>query len=266
MKLPSPMRNVYFAALLTITFCNKVSAQFNETIRTDRPGQAIGPFTTGHGILQVQSGFDHFGSRNDGDGAKQYGFLNNTVLRYGLTEPFEVSVLLEYKMEKVNQRGDETTLQGLNAFDVGMRYNIYTGKGLVPSIGFQIRARLPMLSADYEIKDLAPRFIIVTSQQLTEVFTLITNWGASWNGNNSTPRGTYVVNLSFPFNAKFGAFAETYGSVGGDMFVINFDTGFAFLATPDLQFDCYGGYGENGGVKDYFVSLGVSWRTKRNNI
>jgi len=30
-----------------------------------------------------------------------------------------------------------------------------------------------------------------------------------------------------------------------------------------LQLDLYGGYGNNYGVSDYFISTGVSWRTRK---
>lgn len=240
------------------------SAQFNETIRTGRPGQAIGAFTTGKGIFQVQSGIDYFGAKNSALNWKTDGYLNNTVMRLGLTELFEISALVEYRTETItnSETNEKTELSGLSALDFGMRYHIFSGKGFVPNIGFQIRMRLPVLSNDYEINDMAPRFIIVTSQRLSETFTLITNLGASWNGNNSSPTGTYVFNLSFPFNDKFGAFVETYGGLHQGILSSSFDTGFAYLISNDFQLDLYGGYGSNRGVKDYFISLGISVRTK----
>jgi hypothetical protein len=254
------MYKFLFLPILVFTYHTAI-AQFNESIRTGRPGQAIGAFTVGTSIFQIQSGFDYFGSKNNG--IKSTGFLNNTVLRYGLTEPFEISALLEYKTETITQNDSKTYNGGLSAMDIGMRYHIYTGKGFIPNIGFQFRLRLPVLSADYRIEDIAPRFIIVTSQQLSKTFTLITNWGAAWNGNNSSPTGTYVINLAFPFTDKLGAFVETFGAYGRGNFFINFDTGLAWLLTPDLQLDIYGGYGNNYGINDYFLSTGVSWRTKR---
>ncbi|MBL7862208.1 MAG: transporter [Cyclobacteriaceae bacterium] len=242
-----------------INYCH---AQFNETIRTGRPGQAIGAFTVGHTIFQVQSGFDYYKSTTSASIFSE-GFLNNTVMRFGLTEPFEVSALVEYKTETITDNDVKTEASGLSALDLGMRYHIYTGKGLVPNVGFQIRTRLPVLSEDYKIKDLAPRFILVTSQKLSDKFTLITNWGAAWNGNDSAPRGTYVVNLSFPFNDSFGAFIETFGGLQKGTSTINFDTGLAWLINPDLQLDLYSGYGNNQGINDFFLSMGVSWRTSR---
>ena len=256
------MKKYLFSTLFFLNLLS-ASAQFNETIRTGRPGQAIGAFTVGHGIFQVQSGFDYFRSDHSTINFKSSGVLSNTVLRYGLTEPFEISALIEYKAETITQNDTNTDLQGLSALDIGMRYHIFTGEGLVPNVGFQIRTRLPVLSEDYKINDVAPRFILVTSQRLSETFILITNLGASWNGNDSSPQGTYVVNLAFPFNDKFGAFVETYGGLRQGIFTSRFDTGFAWLVNPDLQLDVHGGYGSNHGVQDYFMSIGVSRRSKK---
>ncbi len=75
-------------------------AQFNETIRTARPGQSIGAFTVGQGIFQIQSGLDYFTS--SGNGVSGSGQLSNTVMRFGLTTTFEISGLIEYKTEEVN--------------------------------------------------------------------------------------------------------------------------------------------------------------------
>jgi len=123
--------------------------------------------------------------------------------------------------------------------------------------------RLPVLSEDYKIDNLAPRFIIVTGQKLSETFTLTTNWGGSWNGNNSMGTGFYIINLSFPIVGQLGGFVENYGDVNDGDFDTRFDAGFAYLVNNDLQLDLLGGLGKNDGFSDYFVSVGVSWRTKR---
>ena len=136
-------------------YAELTTAQFNETVRTDRPGQAIGAFAVGQGIFQVQSGFDYYKSRLS-DNTYTEGFLNNTVMRFGLTEPFEVSALVEYRTETIVEDNVDDDGKGLSALDVGMRYHIYTGEGIVPSVGFQIRARLPVLGDAYQIDDLAP--------------------------------------------------------------------------------------------------------------
>ncbi len=253
--------SVLFISLLSVT----VFGQYNETIRTGRPGQSIGPFTTGKNIFQIQSGMDVFGASDKNSTDKISGFLNNTVIRYGISETFEVSALVDYIFdETVTQSGEELKSSGLRAMDVGMRYHIIDGDGKwLPNIGFQIRMRLPILAEDYKIDHVAPRFNIVTSNPLGKGFTLVTNTGASWNGNSAAPRGFYIVNLSWPFSDKLGGFVENYGSFANGPSETFWDAGVGWLLNPDLQLDIFGGFGVNDGIKSYFTSVGVSWRTKK---
>ena len=250
-------------ALSAIALSFQSYGQYNETIRSGRPGQSIGPFTVGKNILQIQSGMDIFGFKQEGTSFQGSGYLNNTVIRYGVAERLEISALADYRFETIKANGSESDFSGLAAFDLGGRYQVYQGHGAIPTVGFQFRVRLPVLSEDYKIDNLAPRFIIVTGQKLSETFTLTTNWGGSWNGNNSMGTGFYIINLSFPIVGQLGGFVENYGDVNDGDFDTRFDAGLAYLVNNDLQLDLLGGLGKNDGFSDYFVSVGVSWRTKR---
>lgn len=240
-----------------------VHGQYNETIRSGRPGQSIGPFTVGKGILQIQSGIEYYGFENKNAGFSGNGYLHNTVVRYGILERLEVSGLVDYRNENFKANGSETNASGLSALDLGGRYELFEGEGAIPTIGFQMRVRLPVLSEDYQIDHIAPRFLFVTGQKLSDTFTLTTNWGGSWNGVNSVGTAVYVINLSFPITGQLGGFVENYGDLTDGDFDSRFDAGLAYLSNNDLQWDILGGLGKNDGVSDYFVSVGVSWRTKR---
>ncbi len=257
------MKKLYFFTLLFIVIITCSFAQFNETISSDRPGKSIGPFTVGQGIFQIQSGVDNFGNQNSDIRIKERGFINNNVLRYGLTELFEISSQIEYKSEVINQNGSKNSLHGWSAIDVGMRYHIYTGKGIVPNVGFQIRWRIPRVGGDFEIEQWAPRFIFVTSQSLSNKVTLVTNWGGSWNGNNNVPSGNYTFSLIYSINNKIGLFIENYGTLTKSDFDMYLDGGLTYLINNHLQFDIYTGYGANKKLNEYFVSMGISWRTNR---
>ena len=251
--------------LIVFSLClsSIAQAQFYETIRSARPGQSIGASTMGKNIFQIQSGVDYFGYTNHNTDINGNGFLTNTVLRYGLNEMFEVGALFEYKSESTKENAITNNYKGLSNMIIALRHQISIGEGLIPSVGFQFRLRLPVLSEHYQIDNIAPSFVFVTSQQLTKSWTLITNLGGSWNGIDSTPTGLYTINLSCAFTGTFGAFIENYGSVTQGTFDSRMDTGVAWLVTPDLQLDLLGGYGSNHGLQDYFVSTGFSWRTNR---
>jgi len=176
---------------------------------------------------------------------------------------FEVGAFFEYKNESTTSNDITTSYSGLSNLVVGLRHQISVGEGLKPGIGFQFRLRLPVMSEPYQIDNLAPSFVFVTSQQLSKSWTLITNLGGSWNGMDATATGLYTINLSCAFTNTVGAFIENYGSVTQGTFDTRMDAGVAWLVTPHLQLDLLGGIGSNHGLKDYFVSSGFSWRTHR---
>ena len=158
--------------------------------------------------------------------------------------------------------GTTSLRYGISNLMIGIRYQIAEGKGLTPSIGFQFRLRLPVANRYYRIDNVAPSFVFVTSQQWSG-FTLITNWGGSWNGTSAIPSGNYTVNLSYAFTPRVGLFLENYGTVTSGNFETRFDGGVAWLVTNNLQLDLLAGVGRNHGLNDYFVSTGFSWRTSR---
>lgn len=237
-------------------------AQYSATIQSGRPGQSIGPFTVGKDIFQIQSGVDITGFATEVN-TSGGGWVSNHVIRYGLAERLEISSLLDYRAEKIKAASGETRLEGLSSLDLGGRYHIYSGHGLTPSIGFQLRVRLPVLSEDYKIDRVAPQFAVATSQNLWDQCTLVTNWGATWDGISSDGSGFYTVNVSFPLSKKWSGFIENYGTLASGDFTTRVDTGIAWLWTSDLQLDVLGGLGKNYGVRDYFISAGLSWRKKQ---
>ncbi|MDZ7647046.1 MAG: transporter [Cytophagales bacterium] len=254
------MIRLYILLVFLFIGISDLYGQFSETIRTDRPGQSIGAFAVGKGFFQIQSGVDYF-NYNDPTISRN-GVLSNTVFRYGLSEPFEVSAMIEYREENTSNSIDSQNENGFSAVDLGMRYNIYTGSGLFPSIGFQIRLRLPHTGGDFDIDQLAPNFLLVTSQQLSNRFSFTTNWGASWNGYSAVPQGNYTANLAYAITPKLGVFIENYGSLVQSDFDTFLDGGIGYLLNNNLQLDVYSGFGKNDDTKDFFVSAGISWRIK----
>jgi len=93
------MKHLLIIAALFIS--TQIFAQYGETIRTGRPGQAIGCFTTGAKVFQVQSGITIDKTNFDAPiNGNQSVFQSSTVIRYGITETFEVSGVLGYKSLK----------------------------------------------------------------------------------------------------------------------------------------------------------------------
>lgn len=244
--------------VLLFSIGKNANAQFNETIRTGRPGQAIGPFAVGKNVFQLQAGVD-FGAVDASD-FKSNAVAPNAVLRFGLTKTFEINSAWEYRTENLESDSTNYSQNGLSLATVGMRLNILEGKGYRPAVGFQFTLKMPILSEDYNPNYLAPKFLLIARERLSDKFALFVNVGASYSGNNAEPVGVYVLNLSYSINKKWGTFIENYGNYTTSIFENRWDTGLSYLANNNLQWDVYGGAGYNDGTVNYFVSLGVSYR------
>ncbi len=252
----------YLAAFVVIIFLtNTAQAQFNATIRSDRPGQSVGPFSVGKCVFQTETGLD-FGGFNE----KQGNFLGNsfapnTILRFGITEAFEINAAFTYSYAEYTRNDVSFSTSGLSVSSVGSRVNIYEGKNYIPAIGLQLSLKLPVLSADYDQQYIAPQILLVISEPISDKFSFSLNTGLDYNGNEAEPTGVYMANLGYTISAKWSAYIENYANFTRDTFENRWDTGLAYLLNDNLQLDVYGGIGKNDGVFDYFTSIGISWRT-----
>jgi len=236
--------------------------QSSETIRTARPGQAVGPFTTGQYVFQIQSGYT-YGNFEDMDQSGNNGEFTN-MLRFGLLENFEIRSTLRVRSDRIeNSDGQTSEFGGISFWNVGIRYNILDSDGTYkPSLGFQTDLKLTAVNKAYRADKVAPRLMLIHGQKISDVFSLTTNWGVSWNGNDNQPTGSYVINISFPLTSKISGFIENYGQIASGNFENRWDTGLGYLLNNDFQLDISGGYGKNDQLKDWFIDAGLSWRVK----
>jgi len=236
-------------------------SQYSETIRTGRPGAAMGAFTVGHKVFQIQTGAN-FGRMAWGADQKIPTAHTIVVLRYGILERLEVSGLIAYSKNGLSDLENfELDQQGVSAAQIGFRVNIRDGQGSGPNIGFQSRLKLNILSEDFDQARLATVSMLAVTQKLGNKVGLAANLGISWTGGEEDdPFGLYALNFSMPINRKVSVFIENFGVIR-DQFETRFDTGLGYLINNNFQLDTSIGYGNNHGVEDMFVDFGFSWRT-----
>ncbi len=244
-----------FFFILSINFSY---SQFSETIRTGRPGQAIGAFTVGKKVLQFQQGFDYY-SLADATYPPR-GFVFNNVIRFGILETVELSALIDYQYEHTRFDTFSSVLNGVSNLHFGFRVHINDQKKWIPTTGFQMRLKVPKVSNDFVTSHVAPVMVFVANWALPRNMSIATNWILSFSGNDPHPTGKYVINFGFPIYKKWSGFIENYGQLRQSVFQTRIDGGFAYLIHNNIQLDLSAGYGNNQNVQDYFVSTGISWR------
>ena len=251
------MKKLIVIALTTLS-CFQLSAQFNSTIRTGRPGQSIGAYTVGRQVFQVQTGVDVNQVR--GNHLSSSTTLSNTVLRYGILENFEINGSFDWQQTHIRSLTENRVLNGISGSQIGFRFNVLERQGAIPAIGIQYRLLLKAQSQIFRREHTGSRIVVATSNRLFQKYGLVTNWGLTWTGNNQASVGTYAISLSFDLGKDFSGFVENYGNLWQGRIDTNFDTGIAYLVNNDFQLDLSGGWQGTKNLTDYFISLGLSWR------
>ncbi|MEQ9187179.1 MAG: transporter [Cryomorphaceae bacterium] len=257
------MFKVVLVFVITALQVSQGFAQYGEVIRTARPGISVGPFTVGARVLQVQSGVQ-FTTRENFIASRQ-AFNQVNVVRFGLTERFEVGVGAAYQSDVLDIAGYETSRNGLSAMSVRMRSCLHVGEGLVPTVGLQVNLAFPIVSEDYRAEHVAPRIILMTGQRLGERFGIRSNWSLGWDGNTPEPSAFYTFFADYLATNTIRVFVEHFASVREGEWEGGFDGGMGYLINSDLQLDVSGGYGGlNRLDTEWFVAGGVSWRMRFN--
>ena len=245
-------------------------AQYAKFMRSGRPGQSMGSYCAGEGVLQLQQGLTFQDVRLDG--ADVLRITNNNVIRYGVTRDFEVSAVVAF------QRRDRTGLDGggqpasaedfgVSGTQVGFRYNVLSETERLPSIAVQTRFLLRAQSEPFRRAGTGATTIIAVSKSLGGSFGALTNFGFTHAGGTETGLDAfYTAVLAYGIGRKLNAFVEGYGRFDG--FDLNVDGGLGYFVNPDLKLDVFAGLqgfgdfeGDLPAVRDdYFVSFGVSWR------
>lgn len=237
-----------------------LKAQFNETIRTDRPGQGVGPFTVGKHVFQTQTGFDMGGFNERDLNFSGLSFAPNTVLRFGLTNHLEINTAFEYRHDGYKLDDSTFSTNGFSSGSIGAGINLYEGDKSFPAVGLQVAFKLPVLSSSYNFNYIAPKIFLTASQDLNDKISILLNLGVNYNGIDAKPSGIYVFNIGFGISPRCGTFIENYGNFTNNNFENRWDSGIAYLLNDNLLIDIYGGAGYNNGILDYFTSIGISWR------
>ena len=244
--------------LLFFGFAGK--AQYNETIRTARPGIAIGPFAVGKNVLQIQSGVRFGGFNEDQTMFTGNFFAPISVFRFGITEHIDLNTAWQYRAENFEQGGATSDKSGLSISTIGARINLYEGKNHIPAMGLQLIFQPNMLSDAYNPDHASFRVVAIAGEKLGHNFSILANISAGTNGNTNNLGWQYALSLDYNLPGKWRTYIETYGALANDSSTLNWDTGLAYLVNNDLSLDLFGGIGSNNGRVDYFASAGVSWR------
>lgn len=246
--------------LCLVGMATSMQAQFNETIRTDRPGQAIGPFAVGKSVFQIQAGIDYHSNVERIFPQQKSWLAPNTVLRYGISRTIDVNMIWEYQSGVSHFLNSIQDYNGISVGGIGARIHIFGLKPKQVKVGIQFTALLPKLSDYFKQDKIHPSAKVIIAQNFGSKFSGLINIGSVFNADINKYNHNYVLNLGYTINDRYSVFIENYGGYSNARFINKWDTGIAYMYNHNLQFDLYGGYSKNYNSIQKFISIGVSWR------
>lgn len=235
----------FAVVLLGVQVCH---AQYNDRIRSGRPGLTIGPFTTGLSVLQIQSGVNLATMTDPG----QFGHTH--TLRYGVLERLELGAAADLRINRVNETaGSATSLVQQWSFRV--RANLLNNTGRIPSLGIQLNVALPLEEGPEGVN----RLIVAVANRWNDRIGTQWNIGPSWSPQGE-PGFFNIIQFAFSPRPVLRCLLE-YRILATDQVFHDLHAGIALFANDDLQLDALATRRIHAEQGSWSFGLGLSWRS-----
>ena len=249
------MKQTYIFVLLG--FSGLLTGQYSEQIVSGRPGQSIPAATVGRGVYQVQTGLNLDWTLRDGGNLLD--LTETTDLRIGLLKWLELSAIVagaadEFVVPPAGRRRD----RGISDTQLGLLFLLLENDGWRPALALRGHALLRVQDEDFRRAGTGSNFILAAAWNLTDALALTANLARTYPGDGSRS-DDWVTTLDISLSDRWGAFAESYGTLTG-VATANYDGGFSYLAADDLAFDLSAGWDGDYGERSWFLDFGVSFR------
>jgi len=252
---------------LLFIFLFITSALYSQTspypLVTDRPDHTESSSIVPAGTLQIETGMvyenDEFTSEGLSTSVKSFN-MATTLLRYGLTDFFELRIGSEYLLEKTENSTSQETLQGVNGLDLGTKIFLINEKDYVPETSFILHVNFPVGNETFHDDKILPTMLFAMSHSLSEKIGLGYNLGGEWTEAEEI-NYLYSVAIGVELMGRLSGFIESYGaSSKDDPSSLVVDMGITYLVKPTLQLDTSIGYSLTEENPDWFLNAGFSWR------
>jgi hypothetical protein len=217
----------------------------SQTIETDRPDQTEAATLVPAGGIQLEAGVAGWTS---GEGSTTGYTLPTTLLRYGMSERFELRAVGQRDQMQFNFIDMIEPWFTSTSWDVGAKV-----------AGWNTDRSQMCVLAHYRIRPDAQdggQVRVNVAKPLGERFSVGTNVGMAWTWATSSLEATgeveYTLALGYSVSEALYTYIEAFGAGGG----IQGDAGLAWRPNPLSQFDVSAGWTDGSGQS--YVALGWS--------
>lgn len=209
------MKNILI--ILFILFCGNITAQNTQPINTDRPDQSDGTYVLPKNNLQIENGFT----------ISNKTFVNNLMLRYGITKSTEIRLLAD-----VGKFEDDNALAPIT---ISAKQRIIQNKGIVPAITLVGYLRYEKIASKlFQNNTLSYNFLLAFENDITDKFSIGYNIGTSKGLKNIS----FTTSVGYSFTNKITGFLEYFSNyIKDENPSHNIDGGILYLINNRLQFD-----------------------------
>jgi len=233
--------------LVSHLLCQSIYAQTTELINTDRPDQSDGTHTMTKNTFQLESGCIV------GKNIHSY-FLQNNMLRYGITASTEIRLLFDY-----GRVGSEI---GIIAPGISVKQFLLTQKRWFPEITAVGYIRLPYLATDnFKTDRPAATFLLAFQNTISDRISIGYNLGTTFDGDNAYKTWIITTSIGYSPAKKISFFAEYFSSFENVLRPShNIDAGVLWLVKNNFQIDMAIGTTLAQNVTNTFLTTGISYR------
>ena len=241
------MKKILFYFTVFSAVC--VSAQIN----TDRPTQSFSPHVMPKGGIQLETGFLSERPVSNVD-AFNVTYLN-ALLRYGISEWFELRMSESYLGNRVNGNSQN----GFSPLTLGTKIHINDQKNGLPQMGLLASITLPSDDENFGLDESIQDIRFMAQEDIGERLTFDVNVGTFWSSSTDAV-GLYTILLGISASDHLSFFLEPYGFFQKNTPADNrFNAGFTYLVNDQFQLDFSAGNGLTSKAPDYFVAFGASF-------
>lgn len=264
--MPIPHFSHYLALACALAASNAF-AQSAEPIVTDRPDYVESSNVVGKGRFQLETSFAY--DRFDDAGIDARAWSTPTLLRLGVSDTLELRIETEGRVRaKASMSGFGTVREsGFADTSIGVKWHSADGGDGAPSIGWLLHADLDSGSSPFRGDGIRPSLRMVAEWELKNDMSFGLMPGVSYEKNEQGERyvnGSLGVVVGKSFSDRLRGFAEVAApaiassSNGGS--VVAFNTGVAYLLTPQVQVDTAISRGLNSRTSDFGWTVGLSMK------
>ncbi|WP_363503517.1 transporter [Burkholderia sp. LMU1-1-1.1] len=239
-----------------------------DEIATDRPDFVESSNVVGKGRFQIETSFA--ADRNKADGIKDKAYSTPTLLRYGVSEDWEVRLETDGRIRATTTdiaSGTRSTESGYGDVSLGVKWHIADENGTSPSMGVLAHVDLDTGSAPFRAQGKGGSLRLAAEWEFADDWSLGVMPGLAWLPNDNGDRhatGIFGIVLGKGWTDQLRTFVEysdekiARARDGGTISTL--DVGAAYLLTKTVQLDTALSRGLNSRTPDWSWTVGLSMK------